>query len=357
MISAESYNTIYLSIVTLLTIIACSQKHEEKYGGFGALLLCIFMILFIGFRPISGEVFVDMGNYAAFFNESRWDGFNVDTENLIFDNLYNYLGAAGVDVSFFFLLIASIYFGCMLIACHRLFPNSTLLSFLVCLAALSTFSFGTNGIKAGAAASIFLVALSYGNKFYISIPIALISWGFHHSMQLPLIAFIMSIIFRKTSLYYISWIICLFLSFIHITFFQTIFAGLTDEQGAGYLNTIDADFVTHGGFRIDFVIYSVCPIILSYYAIYKYKFYDTTYSIIVRTYTFTNAIWLLCMYAPYTNRIAYLSWLMYPIVLIYPCLKTQRNNFPLIEKRNWIVGLHLGFTLFMSFVYYQQIHV
>lgn len=353
MISAEYYYTVYLTIVTILTFLVCIQGRSDRNNFWGAFLLCIFIVLYIGLRPINGKVFVDMGTYAKFFHNAAWTGFNFETDNLIFDNLYNYLGSSGLNISYFFILIASIYFGCMLIACRKFFPRNVLLAFLVYLAAFSTFSYGTNGIKAGAAASIFLVALAYGKNYYISIPVALISWGFHHSMQLPVVAFILSILFKKTSWCFYFWIVCFFCSLLHITIFQTIFAGWTDEQGAGYLNIVDADFVTHKGFRIDFVLYSVCPIILGYYAIGKYRFKDKLYDILLRTYTLTNAIWLLCMYAPFNNRIAYLSWLMYPIVLIYPCMKRQEYNIQLVDSRNLVVGLHLGFTLFMNIVYYN----
>jgi len=353
MISAEYYYTVYLTIVTVLTLIICNQGKNDRNNTFAALSLCVFMVLYIGFRPVSGKVFVDMGNYAMFFHNAKWNGFKFDTDNLIFDNLYNYLGSSGLDITVFFILIASIYFGCILIACKKLFPGNVLLAFLVYLAAFSTFTYGTNGIKAGAAASIFLVALAYGKKYYISIPIALISWGFHHSMQLPVVAFVVSILFKRTSWYYGIWIISLICSLLHITIFQTIFAGWTDEQGAGYLNTIDADFVTHKGFRIDFVLYSVSPIIMGYYATVKYRFKDKLYDILLRTYLLTNAIWLLCMYAPFTNRISYLSWLMYPIVLIYPCMKQQEYNRSLVDSRNLIVGLHLGFTIFINVIYYN----
>ena len=68
-------------------------------------------------------------------------------------------------------------------------------------------------------------------------------------------------------------------------------------------------------------------------------------------YLMTNAIWMLCMYAEFTNRIAYLSWFQYPVVLIYPFLKEQWgvNQYPLVKK---IAYGHLVFTLFMELVFY-----
>lgn len=352
MFSAELYRPIYLIVVTILTFICCTNPPNKNLSRALANILCLGVIAFIGLRPLSGKYFVDMGNYNELYSLVEWEGFDYETENLLFDNLFAYMAGAEIDISLFFLIIAFIYFSGMLIACYKLFPNNVLLAFLVCLAAFSTFSYGTNGIKAGAAASIFLVALAYRDKLLIAIPLALISWGFHHSMQLPVAAYIVSILFKKLSWYYLFWVICLILAIGHVTVFQTIFSEWTDEKGAGYLNQIDADFVQHQGFRGDFVFYSIFPLIMGYYAVFKYNFKDKLYQVLLRTYTLTNAIWLLCMYAPYTNRIAYLSWFMYPIILIYPCMKNERSNWELVSKRNLVVGLHLGFTLFMNTIYY-----
>lgn len=352
MISADYYYTIYLIIITVLTFVTCRKPANKNGDALQAMLLCVFMIIFIGFRPLSGKIFIDMGNYAVLYKMADWKGFDWNTDNLLFDNLFIYLGGNGFGIYVFFVIIAAIYFGGIFVACRKFFPNNTLLAFLVCLAAFSTFSFATNGIKAGAAASIFLVALAYRDKLFMAIPLALVSWGFHHSMQLPVAAYVLALLFRKTPWYFAFWMVCLVLSLLHVTYFQTIFAGWTDEQGAGYLNSIDAAFVKHKGFRYDFVFYSIFPMLMGYYAVFKYKFKDKLYDVLLRTYIMTNAIWLLCMYAPFTNRIAYLSWFMYPILLIYPCMKDEGGNWPLVVKRNMVVGLHLSFTIFMTFIYY-----
>ena len=75
------------------------------------------------------------------------------------------------------------------------------------------------------------------------------------------------------------------------------------------------------------------------------------YKNLLNLYLCLNGIWMLCMYAAFTNRIAYLSWFLYPIVLVYPFLqedwgKGRYRTFSMV-----MLG-HLGFTLFMSIVYY-----
>ena len=110
-----------------------------------------FLILFIGLRPES-YVFVDMMNYIetyhAFYENTQfvWDW---TTENFIFDNIFAYIGSRNLGTSFFFVIIAAIYFGCAYWGIRRLFPRDTAIAYLTFLGAFSTFSYATNGIKAG----------------------------------------------------------------------------------------------------------------------------------------------------------------------------------------------------------------
>lgn len=353
MLPAKYYQYIYLLIITVITYFICnySSKHRGKENLFPSLLLCLLLILVIGYRPID-RAFADTMSYAEnwqFFYKEPFE-FNFNAENLLFDNLFAYIGSLGLNISVFFVIISAIYFGSILIACRKLFPNNTLLAFVVYLGALSTFSYGTNGIKAGAAASLFLLALAYYDKLYLSIILVLLSWGFHHSMQLPFAAYIITLFFKNQKIYFAIWFICLLISAAHITFFQTLFAGLTDESGAKYLTS--DEFGTVKGFRFDFIIYSAMPILMGYYVKYKYHFSGKFYETILNIYILSNSIWMLSMYAAFTNRIAYLSWFMYPFLIIYPSLRIKDQKHPLVVNRNKFIGLHLGFTLFMFFIYY-----
>jgi hypothetical protein len=60
---------------------------------------------------------------------------------------------------------------------------------------------------------------------------------------------------------------------------------------------------------------------------------------------------MLCMYAEFTNRIAYLSWLMLPIVLIYPLLNEDWGSGQ-YKTFQWVALGHLAFTLFLNYIYY-----
>lgn len=359
MIDPKIYYNVYLLFVSILTIV-----YSFKYASYPNERLTInvphkklplffiasLFILFIGLRPISG-VFIDMMNYNASYglHLGRIYAFTLDTNNFIFDNLFYYLASSNYAIEVFFFIIATIYFGGIAIACQKLFPKDAVYAFVIYAGAFSTFSYATNGIKAGAAAAIFLCAIGLYKKKLISIILLILSLGFHHSMVLPIVAFIICKYYRNPKFYLIVWVISLLIAAAHITYFQTLFGGMTDDHGASYLAMDNSGYRT--GFRLDFVIYSSAPVILGYYIINKWRYSSKTYNFIYCLYLLTNSVWMLCMYASFTNRIAYLSWFMLPIVLIYPFFDKPfiRNQY---RKLNVVVWCHLGFTLMMTYVYY-----
>ena len=112
---------------------------------------------------------------------------------------------------------------------------------------------------------------------------------------------------------------------------------------------VKEDFL--GGFRIDFVLYSAVPIVLGLIAIEKKFIVSEKYYFLLNLYTLVNALWLLCMYSDFTNRIAYLSWLLLPIVLIYPILNEEWEGAK-YKLFQWVAYIHLAFNLFMVLIYW-----
>lgn len=351
------YQTVYLIIVSVIlfqALKAPSLSLNKEGKSVPASPLCIMMIillvLFIGFRPRS--VGADTCQYMDVYSYLKGKAFVYDprSENIIFNNLMRFIGSLDLDISCLFSIMATIYFGCMYIACKKLFSSNQKIAFFSCLIAFSTFSYGVNGMKAGAAASIFLVALSYKDKYWLTIVLALLSLGIHHSMIMVVYAYIIAFIFRNTKWYFIGWLFCLFIAAAHIGYFQSLFASYADESGASYLLAKgDIAYVT--GFRIDFILYSAAPIVIGYYVIFKCNLRDSIYELWLRMYLLTNGIWMLCMYASFTNRIAYLSWFLFPIVILYPFYAMPGvPNRSLIGRK--VAAYQAYFTLFMFLVYY-----
>lgn len=359
------YHPFYLFLVTLITFSVMKDyakwkyrfiiKHDFSKKNY-AILLAIFLTFFIGLRPVDERYFVDMYMYDYSYYLTYYGApfvFDRHADNFIYDNLFAWLGAQKYESGVFFFLMSTIYFICMLWACLKLFPKDSLLALVVYLGAFSTFSFGTNGIKAGAAASLFLVALAYykDNKI-ITIFFLWLSLGFHHSMLAPIVAFVIAYFYKNPKIYLYGWLLCLLLAALHVTFFMTLFAGFTDEHGAGYLEEETKDMIRNvSGFRPDFIIYSAVPIIIGYYLITVKKIKSERYNFLWCVYTLTNCVFLLCTYGSFINRIAYLSWLMLPFILLYPFLCIRWSNQQEQYLKYAVLG-HLGFTLFMAIIYY-----
>lgn len=370
MIGAEYYHPLYLFLATVLTLIAANSytnrigtnyvQKTYRYIDGKALALSIALAVFIGLRPISARYFCDTSNYDFVYNHIEGLPFHYDpyTENLIWDNLFNWWASERLGISSFFTLIAFIYFGCTFLACIKLFGRDQYIAFLAFLGSFSTFSYATNGIKAGAAAAIFLLGVSYYRNWIISTVLVLLSLGVHHSMIVPVAAFVLAHIFKKPKVYLYFWLICLLIAAAHITTFQSLFASMAadngDNSGAGYL--LSSSVSTWGGksgFRYDFIIYSAAPILIGWFALFRKKIkLSSCYAFLLNIYLITNSVWLLCMYVRFNNRIAYLSWLMFPVVLVYPFIKENwgSDRFATLSK---VILANLGFTLFMQIVYYS----
>ena len=93
----------------------------------------------------------------------------------------------------------------------------------------------------------------------------------------------------------------LILAALHVEFFQILFSGYTDQKGSRYLLTDEDSFVT--GFRLDFILYSAVPVIIGYLIKFKRHVNDEIYDLWLRMYLLTNSVWMMCIYASFTNRI------------------------------------------------------
>lgn len=361
MIPDYLYQIVYLCVVSMITIVIMAQyynrsrelSYSKPISDVIGIFLIVFLVFFIGLRPLStlfGDTIVYVDWYWDY--DGRIFQFDNEAENKIFDNLMALWGFARLGYTSFFIFIAAIYFGASYIGIKKLFSTNALAAYLVFLAAFSTFSYGTNGIKAGAAASLFILALGYRENLKVCIPLILLSWGFHHSMIMVVAAFAVTLFVKNPKVYFSLWFFCFLMSAAHITAFAHFFSGFTTEHGANYLLTEGGNEGTKGGFRIDFIIYSAAPVVVGWYAVFKKNIkLSSLYKNLLNLYLCLNSVWMLCMYAEFTNRIAYLSWFVYPIVLAYPFLQEKwgKNKY---KTFSYVMLGHLGFTWFMVALYY-----
>ena len=125
-----------------------------------------------------------------------------------------------------------------------------------------------------------------------------------------------------------------------------------DDRLNRYITTqADEQMFNRTGFRWDFLLYSSIPVIMGYYILFVKKTFNSTYLLLLGTYILSNSFWIMVIRAQYSNRFAYLSWFLYPIVICYPMLKLRIWPKTQGSKAAVVMLGHYAFTLFMYLVF------
>ncbi len=358
----ELYSTTHLGIVLLLTLLSCfgifNQKayiliSRQRNNIFVVLYAFLFVII-VGLRPISGA-FGDTLNYARTYSEMQ--GSPLFIENDILFTFLMWWCAQRMSVEYFFLIVEILYIVPMILACKRLMNKNYDIAILFCFAAFSFFTYGVNGIRNGMACSLVMLALTYisGNLIekVICALLAIIAINIHGSTALPVLCMIGAYFIRLPRTMFLFWGISIILSLIAGGPISNLFTQLGfDERLSDYIITeVDENLFSRAGFRWDFLLYSAIPILLGYYIIFEKKVFDRTYLLLLGTYIYANSFWIMVIRANYSNRFAYLSWFLYPLVLVYPLLKLDIWHKTQGRKTAFIMVAHLAITLFLFFIY------
>ena len=372
-VPAALYNSIYTLVLFGLSLIIAinysfSSTNERLTANLpitkiGTFAFTILVIIFIGFRPISG-VFVDMPMYAHVYNniyDGTMESVNDQRGEWLFYAYGNLCKRMGMSDVMYIFSISVIYFGLMLVACWRLMRNNLFIAMLFCLASFSCFAYGVNGMRNGMACSLVLVGVSLlsGERWekILALVLMFCAINIHRSTALPSFCAIAAFLFvkdTKQAIYF--WVASIFISLVAGNYITDFFVGLGfDDRMEQYANLDESETIAttdqFSGFRIDFIIYSIMPIIMAWYVTIKRNFKDLTYNIIAITYILANSFWIMVIRSEQSNRFAYLSWFLYPIVIAYPLLRM--NIWEDQDRKTGLILLaYAGFTFFMHFVYY-----
>ena len=248
----------------------------------------------------------------------------------------------------YFFIIAAIYTGAYLWASKRMTNNNgTLIMFMMFVTSLFFVAYGVNTIRAGLAMSLLILGFTFYNQSKITFAIlALCAINIHLSMLLTLSAFIAALFIKKPKMCFTIWLVSIILSISLGSWFEGIFAStFEDDRTQIYLMQDPTKALYNVGFRWDFVIYSLIPIVMGYYYIYRHHFQDKFYTILYCTYLIANSFWVLVIRANFTDRFAYLSWALMPIILMYPLLTGN-----IFRHQNNKIALMLLFNVAITFV-------
>ena len=267
----------------------------------------------------------------------------------------------GFGVNVWFLVICALYYGLTLRATKLLSPNNWEHIFITFMLAFSTFAYAVGCIRNGLA----LASLTFGFSLfltkkwvsrYVSFLFFVFAFMTHKSAIVPLVCFFAAFYFVNVKRAILFWLFALIISLTIGDKVSDLFFGLGfDDRLDTYINDVNYEGFSHAGFRWDFLLYSIMPIILGYYIVIKKGVRNRIYEILLSTYVLANAFWVMVIRAQFSDRFAYLSWFLYAIVIAYPLFSTNiwGNKQGRIAKR--ILYIHLAFTLFMNLIYYTLI--
>lgn len=368
-IPPELYSYIYTLLICLLCFVTAIGytftkgqlifKKRTTYD-INAILLALFVIMFLGPRPVH-PAFVDTGYYVfGYINKiNSYASIDLSTEWL-WNNFEFFCKSLGLSPQEFLLVVEFFYVGSMFAVCWRLMPNNKWVALLFFLSAFSFYGYGINGIRNGMACHIVLLGISFlrdrGYWYILAFLLFFIAYSIHRSTLVPIVCAVVSFFLKEsTNPALVFWFVCIVLSSLLGNFFNNIIQSFDlFENKLDYFS--DASFsdvasFSHTGFRWDFLIYSAMPVYMIWYVTHKRNFLDHMYNIIANTYLLANSFWILVIRASYSNRFAYLSWFLYPLVIAYPLIRMN-----IWEKQDTntavILFLYAGFTLFMNVVYY-----
>ncbi len=366
MIPIEYYIPTYyvcLSLVLLhSTLPLFKYKYLENFPTInlkaGSVFLLLVTIGFIGLRDPLGHwsYFGDTGAYTRTFDliqRGIRTEFSKDVGFYIFMKLCSQI----MGIQGFYLLSAIIYVGLPYLTFKKWFGQYAFFALAAFVTAMSFWGFGINGVRSGLASSIFIFALGFRDKKWVLYSLLLLSVTFHKSMLLPLMAYIFVSYYTNTKVLMLVWLSAIPVSLIVRQDLETfalvsnIFTTNTiiaDNRALTYFSGQDNNLYNEQHFRLDFVIYSAIPILLAYWQLFKNKYKNRLFSLLVNIYLIANTAWVLLIYVPFTNRLAYLSWFLMPVILIFPFIAKEESKF-----NNKIIGLilfgSLIFSLLMQF--------
>lgn len=292
MIPIQYYSSVYfitLSIVVLTMIMPLLQyRFPRQYSAATnnrlSIIILFITILFIGFRdPWASSIYLgDTGAYTRMFEIITVDKL-LESKDYGFD-LFMYLCSKIMTVQWFYVLCAVLYVVLPYLAFRKWFNQRAWIALLVYVSAMSFWAFGVNGLRNGLGAAFFI----YGVSFFRQ-PLKMAIWlvlsvGFHKSMLLPVVAFLMTFFIKKTKLLITVWVVAIPIAFFvgnNLESLITDFFGSIgfDDKRATTLFSDEADgMVLARSFRFDFILYSSAAVFLGHFYIVKKKFNDILYT-------------------------------------------------------------------------------
>ena len=357
-IPLENYVAIHYHVLLVIALLISFHAiifdiHDEQSIDFFYTVghvIVIILILYMGLRPIYNSFFGDSAIYAKAYNLMQ-EGAEVKIDK---DYMFNYLMkfcSGFMDIQIFFLFLDVLYIIPCFLFSHKYFGKFWFFAMFMFICSFSFWTYGTNGLRNGLATSFFIMGLYFYQKKYWMYFWFVLGYFMHASLIIPIAAFIVSGIYKNPKIYLYIWLIAIPLSLVGGSSWANLFSGLGfEDRTSGYLTNSEKsmDQFSQTGFRWDFLVYSGAAVFAGAYFIFKKKIIDPFYIHVFGIYCIANAFWILLITAAFSNRFAYLSWFLMPVIIAYPMFRYR------IWKEQYKIFGGILFVYFM-FTYYMNV--
>lgn len=352
------YNTL-LFIIALFPMMIYPTNWGNKVIDAPRPIWGIFLIVFGTWCMYSFPIIVgswtDRGAYAGTVLDFQSHGFSYDSQRgEVAFLIYTWIISRFTSYKGWFVVTAVIYMGSYWLAAKRMTREYSFILFLSIVCNFQFLSYGSNTIRAGFAASLLTLAISFCNKPKVMFLLFVSAFFCHKSMAIPIGALLVAYRFLDKSKWLLFvWLLSIVISYGFGSHFGAFVSGFVQDTRADYFIVNAAKTHYRVGFRWDFLLYSSIPVILGYWYMYFQNFKSEFYHWIYNTYLIANAFWVLVIRAEYTDRFAYLSWFLFPVLLFYPLLSQQLFRETALQKRAIVVTLwgQFAFAYFMFYAY------
>lgn len=287
----------------------------------------LLLILFIGFRPVGINGYMDSPMYIDWFESvKRRDVFylNKDFGYSIYNFCLSFLNTKG-----FFVITAAFYILIIYFIAKKLFKSNWFVYFIANLTSVFYWNYGVYGIRQGLASNIFLTSFFVKNR-YLKLLLQIVAVSFHLSLLLPFIAYYLSeLLIRLKWSQHLSkiWLFAIPLSFFFTRYFEKLLSYFFFDNRVIYIlvNNPNDSFFSRQSFRWDFVLFSAIFVL---YGLFCRLFItrDRLYQTFLNIFIISNTFAILIIEANQVHRFFYLSWFMVPLILYYPFKNSKAEN-------------------------------
>lgn len=351
------HNVMLLVLLFSLMGITPNTRYNQVVdipNSFWSIPLWVFAIWVLGSNPVYLGTWTDRGAYGSAVIHLQQHGLAdvpIGRSGDWLFSVYTYLVGLVTDYKGWFYVTAAIYVGNYLIVARRLTKEYMFVLVVSMLCGFQFYAYGQNTIRAGFSASLILLGISFCNNTKWMLLLFATAFFCHNSMIIPIFALMIAYRFPKEKLFITIWFLAIVISLFAGSTFENFFVGYVDERRSAYFSVDAAKTEYNVGFRWDFLLYSSIAVLLGYYYIGRLKFNNQFYRWIYCAYLIANSVWVLVIRVNYTDRFAYLSWFMFPIILIYPVLSKQLYRDVAMQRNNIILVMVCQF----SFTYYMYL--